>query len=520
VAWGLPLQGRVAIVPSATCARACHRAVQQQCEQEQGAHHIFSRPPGRSGGLAARAAAAAAAAALGRPPAAASMVLLCSSCLCLLLLLRVVTVAAAEHSYTYISGALPAGNDLIPAELMRLGQAEAKCSDLANCTGITFKSASKAPINAVKVYFKDKFTVVNADPRYQTYLRDYVPPPPPPTPGAGKLFLPKLFADNMVLQRAPALAHVWGWAAPGERVLVSLSGSADGVPLAHVSATAAHNGSWAADLPAQPPATGLSLEVSAESGSFHAQNVAVGDVYLCGGQSNMAFAITQAFNKSNIIADSDNHPGLRLFTVAHSSSPAVDVNVSTPYIWGVSSNATINGPSFGWFSAVCYLYGRNLYTALGGRVPIGLVASNVGGTFIQLWQSGDSLRACPADKLTSSKSSSPEFSPETSQWGSADVMTGANCGGRLWPPGLCGGGLWNGMVVPLLSFAMRGAIWCKQFGVPLPPLMPCYMHATHYSLTSLMPHVQIKGRQMMAILWRTHASNDPLSRTGSPSLLM
>jgi hypothetical protein len=381
--------------------------------------------------------------------------------------------AATAHTYTYMSGALPAGNDLIPPMSMSLNQAEAKCSSLPNCTGITFKSPKKDPATAVKAYFKDVFTIVNADPSYQTYVRDYVPPLPPPTPGAGKLFLPKLFADNMVLQRAPAASHIWGWAAPGEAVTVALVG-ANRPSLVRAIVTAAGNGSWAVDLPAQPAATGLSLQVSAKSGSFQAKNVAVGDVYVCGGQSNMAFAITQAFNKSGIIADASNHPGLRLFTVEHSGTAAVDVNVSAPYVWGVSSNATINGPTFGWFSAVCYLYGRDLYTALGGSVPIGLVASNVGGTFIQLWQSGDSLRMCPAsdDEFVEPKSTSPPSPPTepVSVWDSAvAAVAPPNCGGRTWPNGLCGGGLWNGMIVPLLPFAMRGAIWCKLAPPPPPP---------------------------------------------------
>ena len=71
----------------------------------------------------------------------------------------------------------------------------------------------------------------------------------------------------------------------------------------------------------------------------------------------------------------------------------------------VSNGSTIDGGAgFGWFSAVCYLYGRDLYTALGGKIPIGLIASNVGGTSIRHWSSYTALAACPAEARYSSLS--------------------------------------------------------------------------------------------------------------------
>ena len=213
-------------------------------------------------------------------------------------------------------------------------------------------------------------------------MRDYTPPPPPPTPGTGKLYMPKLFADNMVLQREPARPHVWGWAAPYETVTVTIGGQSP------ITTAAAANGTWSVDLAPQPatPSDGdaVTMNVSAASGFFSFSNVVSGDVYLCGGQSNMAFATSQANNATAIIADSAHYPRLRLFTVKNpgGNALAVDVNVSTNYTWGVSSPATVGGPTFGWFSAVCFLYGRDLYAALGGEVPIGAhdTAHNTTGT--------------------------------------------------------------------------------------------------------------------------------------------
>eukprot|EP01050_Picozoa_sp_SAG11_P012382 SAG11_NODE_1372_length_5095_cov_15.640312_1_plen_677_part_00 len=77
-------------------------------------------------------------------------------------------LAASFHTYTHKHGALPGGSDAIPPVAMSLVDAEAKCSSLANCIGITFKSTNKAPSGVIpKVYFKDKLTIVNADPAYQ-----------------------------------------------------------------------------------------------------------------------------------------------------------------------------------------------------------------------------------------------------------------------------------------------------------------------------------------------------------------
>ena len=443
--------------------------------------------------------------------------------------------STVAHTYTYKQGALPAGNDAVAPATLTLAAAEDKCNSLASCVGITFSSPSKVPANAVKTYFKNKLTAVNADPTYQvpspsplrrgwppgltapsppaqTYLRDYTPPPPPPTPGGGKLFLPKLFASNMVLQRAPARAHIWGWvrlrcraaaltadcrladccscrqAAPNEAVKISIGGQS-------ASATAAANGSWSvllAPRPATPSgAPALELKVSAPSGSFSLSNVVFGDLFLCGGQSNMAFATSQANNASAIIADSGSYPNLRLFTVANprgssSGAVALDVNVSTPYVWGVSNASTVRGPGFGWFSAVCYLYGRELYTALGGAVPIGLVASNVGGTAIQLWQSGDALAACAP------KPSAPEDQPEVQL------------------RGLAGGNLWNGMIAPLLPFAVRGTIWCELLALPNPTPQPTFCPAEG-------SFRQTKARRTTPTRSRTPASSGRSSKTGRPS---
>ena len=97
--------------------------------------------------------------------------------------------AEPAHTYTHIKGALGKDNDAVPPQNLTLAAAEAKCSALPNCTGVTFASTSERPAGVVHAYFKKKDcgAPYGAD-GWQTYLRDYTPPPPPPPPSA---FCPK-----------------------------------------------------------------------------------------------------------------------------------------------------------------------------------------------------------------------------------------------------------------------------------------------------------------------------------------
>ncbi len=107
------------------------------------------------------------------------------------------------------------------------------------------------------------------------------PPPPPPPPPTAKL-LPSFFDDNMVLQRAPASAVLYGFSAtPGETVTVELMGGKSW------TSTVAANGSWTVALDPQPATTGVTITVTASTKARTLKNVAFGDVFLCSGQSNM-----------------------------------------------------------------------------------------------------------------------------------------------------------------------------------------------------------------------------------------
>merc|ERR1712216_22215 len=169
------------------------------------------------------------------------------------------------------------------------------------------------------------------------------------------------------------------------------------------STTADSSGDWDISLDPQEAAIGLtiSLQFNAPPGrTVLLTNIAFGDVYFCSGQSNMEFSLISAFNGTEEIADSARYPGIRMFTAAKvaASTPPVDVGDKTEgsgvygnSSWAVSGPAAFSTVRFSWFSAVCYLFGRDTYKALGGKVPIGLVASDWGGQAIEVFSSPDAL---------------------------------------------------------------------------------------------------------------------------------
>ena len=107
-------------------------------------------------------------------------------------------------------------------------------------------------------------------------------------PVMAALKLPALFSDNMVLQRNQS-DLVWGWDSPGTKIEVNISGQTK-------SAVAGQHGKWAVQLNAMPAtSTPLSMSVKGSS-SIEVKNILVGEVWMCSGQSNMAFPLGDAAN--------------------------------------------------------------------------------------------------------------------------------------------------------------------------------------------------------------------------------
>lgn len=191
-------------------------------------------------------------------------------------------------------------------------------------------------------------------------------------------FLSPVFGDHMVLQRGKANAF-WGWTTPGEGVTVSIGGRS-------ARATADPSGKWLVRL--TPPRPGGPYEVSIVGPSrAELHDVLVGDVWICSGQSNMEFGLTQAQNGQAEVARA-NDPSLRLFMASRQIGYEPQPTVAGQ--WKVCTSETVTQGGWGGFSAVGYTFGQRLRQE--AKVPVGLVQVAWGGTSAEAWTSERSLR--------------------------------------------------------------------------------------------------------------------------------
>jgi sialate O-acetylesterase len=193
--------------------------------------------------------------------------------------------------------------------------------------------------------------------------------------------VPAIFGDNMVLQQGPK-ASVWGTAAPGEKVTVTLK--VDARNQISSSVTAATNGQWQVSL--GPLKSGGPFELTiAGSNTLTFKNVLVGDVWICSGQSNMEWPLINTIGGKEAVAQA-NYPEIHLFTVQK--------NTATSPLNDVQGHWVVTTPDqAGQFSAVGYFFGRELYQRL--KMPLGLIHTSWGGTPAEAWTSKEALAAIP-----------------------------------------------------------------------------------------------------------------------------
>jgi sialate O-acetylesterase len=195
---------------------------------------------------------------------------------------------------------------------------------------------------------------------------------------APTLRLPATLGDHMVIQRDTP-ARIWGWAKPGETVTIALG-------QASASAKADDKGEWSVTLD-KLPAAGAPLELVVKDGTttLTVRDVLVGDVWVCSGQSNMAFNLGSCASAPAELAAADR-PQMRFFQVPGVSygTPLAD----TTGKWVVCTPATAKG-----FSAVGYYFGREIQQSQ--KIPVGLIGSNQGASRAQVWLSREALAADP-----------------------------------------------------------------------------------------------------------------------------
>lgn len=285
---------------------------------------------------------------------------------------------------------------------------------------------------------------------------------------AAEIRLPHVFASHMVLQQQKPVV-LWGWAAPGEAVSVDLAGNRQ-------QGKANENGEWRVVLPALQAGGPLALSVTG-SNTIKLDDILVGEVWLCSGQSNMEMGIGMANNAKEEIAAAD-YPQIRLMLVpkALATLPQSDVDAT----WKPCAPQTIAEGGWGGFSAAAYYFGRELHQKL--KVPVGLIASSWGGTRIEPWTPPVGFAGEPAlkpihDSVMLADPRSESYQQRLNQYLTTNAEWSAAARKALaaqaavptmpaYPAELAPltnnqqpTALYNAMIHPLVPLALRGCIW-------------------------------------------------------------
>ena len=269
--------------------------------------------------------------------------------------------------------------------------------------------------------------------------------------------LPAVIGDNMVLQQGTHLPF-WGTAEPGEAVTVTIGGSS-------ASAKADDKGNWKVELPAVSAAGPVAVAVKGNN-EIALKNVIVGEVWVCSGQSNMEWPMSLTRDAKSEIATAAN-PQIRLFRVAHmvSGEPQTDVQGS----WVECTPENVKD-----FSAVAYFFGRDIHNAT--KRPVGLIETAWGGTPAEAWTSRPMLETNDAfapilarwdEVVKNADAAKAEYDKQMAAWTEAAAKAkekGEAEPAKPQPPLMPdhphrAAGLYNGMVAPLVPYAIKGAIW-------------------------------------------------------------
>ena len=304
--------------------------------------------------------------------------------------------------------------------------------------------------------------------------------------------LPAMFSDNMVLQREQAVP-VWGWADDGEVVTARFRGQS-------VVATTA-NRHWRVALKRLKPGGPDTLSVSSKAGTLQFTNVLVGDVWVCSGQSNMEFPLKNSFEPEADLAAATNAQ-IRLFNVGKNRLESPTTGIKSTW-------QTLSPGSVGGFSAVGYYFGRDLQRAQ--RVPIGLIGTYWGGTPAESWMNREALEINPRyqkEILEAGAASSIAWRKalDAFEREKAEALKAGKPFTKPAPRQPWGGyELYNGMIAPLLPYAIKGAIWYQgesnagradQYRTLFPDLIRCWRHEWGadfpFLLVQLAPYTAIK----------------------------
>ncbi len=273
--------------------------------------------------------------------------------------------------------------------------------------------------------------------------------------------LPALIGDDMMVQRGRPIP-VWGRSEPGESVSVRLAGQ-------EANATADADGRWRVELGPMEAGGPYELAIRSDSESVTVRNVAVGDVWVCSGQSNMAWKLALTANAAEEVAQTDR-PMIRLFRAPNTVAGRPQDEVGGH--WAVSSPEAVNEGE--GFSAVGYLFGRDLHEALG--IPIGLIHTAWGGTPVEAWMPREAFQSDPELRpllaaweaaVHDAPARLDDYLEKFEGWLALAEKVESEGGPAPAPPLLDdprqspwrAAGLYNAMIAPLTRVPIRGAVW-------------------------------------------------------------
>lgn len=275
--------------------------------------------------------------------------------------------------------------------------------------------------------------------------------------------LPSIISDNMVLQRGQTVP-IWGWANPDEKVTVTICGQARSVQTDT-------KGKWMVHLDSLSVGGPYTMTVKGEN-SILLKNILVGEVWLCSGQSNMELRVDESNNATAEISAA-NYPEIHLLSVPFRGTEEPQKDFKAQWIQCSPKNV-------GNFSAVAYYFGRELQQKL--NIPIGLIHCSWGASSCESWIKRSILDADPKYKpmlqewnermATFDLYKAEEAEQLCASW--TEQVTEAKNAGKEPPkppenlndlhnlmfvvrkcPSYC----YNGMLSPLIPYAIRGAIW-------------------------------------------------------------
>jgi len=231
--------------------------------------------------------------------------------------------------------------------------------------------------------------------------------------------LPAIISSNMVLQQKSGVA-LWGWADPAEKIIITTSWDN------RIDSVVTTSGAtW--KIQVNTPAAGGPYTITLKGwNTIVLDNIMIGEVWVCSGQSNMEWSSNQNLKQIMDELPNSSNKNIRLFQVSKATSAWPQENAVGE--WKVCSPESLKG-----FSAVGYFFGKKLEHDL--NVPIGLINASWGGTPAEVWTPDHDVNQEPSLKEAAGKL-------KQSQW---------------WP--VTPGYTYNAMIFPLTNFAIAGSIW-------------------------------------------------------------